>query len=137
MFSHDCEVNPCALLISKPLACRMLNFGCRSLNQNHQELRGTPCLNGLTLVWITFATFIFNCCKVIDNPIFCKAIVQATIVSSSFYVSTPAGPHFIKSLSCHLGDLTKIYKVCSNVYWFASTMFSHFELHPWILLTFH
>jgi hypothetical protein len=68
---------------------------CRCLNQNHKKLLGTPCLNDVTLVWVIFATFIFNCYSVIDSPTFYIARIQAIIVSSFYSMSTHAGPPFL------------------------------------------
>jgi hypothetical protein len=94
-FSHDCKVILRTLLICKPLACRMLNSRCWHLNQNHKKLPSTPCLNDVTLVWVIFATFIFNCCSVIDSPTFYIGRIQVNIVSFFYSMSTHVGPPFL------------------------------------------
>jgi len=73
----------------------MLSSGCVLLNQYHQELPGTPSWKGVGLVWINFATFIFNCCRLINNPTSYIDKTQATTTWSFSTVSTPTSPSFL------------------------------------------
>ncbi len=41
------------------------------------------------------ATFIFSCCKVMDNPHYFIVNIHVIIIASSFFVSTPLGPIFL------------------------------------------
>ncbi len=92
-----------------------------------------PWLNGVTLAWIIFATCIFNYCKVIDNPIYCVAKVQATTTSSSFFVSTFAGPHFLDLVLPFKWFNKKVHGMFQCLLALPQLIFSHFQLHPWLL----
>jgi len=73
----------------------MLIYGCFQLNQCHEVFFGTPCLNGVGLVWVRSTTFIFNCCSVIESPHSYIPRTHATIVTSSSFVNTHVGPIFM------------------------------------------
>ncbi len=122
------------LLIFRPFFCPMLSSGCQHLNQYHKDLLNTPCQNGVTLVWTIFATFIFNYCRVIDNPNFYIAKVITT--SSFFFVNTPHGPHFLdfvlpfKWYDKKIRRMFQCLLTCFNE-------LSHFQLYPCVLPKLH
>jgi hypothetical protein len=65
------------------------------LNQYHQEFLGTPPWKGVGLVCVKPVIFIFNCCKLMDNPISCIDKTQTTTTWYSYSVSMPIGPCFL------------------------------------------
>jgi len=73
----------------------MLIFGCLCLNQNHQLLLGIPTINGVTLVYVSSATFIFNYYRLMDSPYSCITNVHVITTTSSSFVSTPLGLIFL------------------------------------------
>ncbi len=66
----------------------MLNSRCLYLNQYHKEVLSTLPWKGVNLVWVNFATFIFNCCTLIDNPTSCIAKTQKTTTWFPFAINT-------------------------------------------------
>ncbi len=83
------------VLVLCRFVCRMLIFRCLRLNQYHQLLPGIPFRNGVSLVYFSFATFIFSCCRLMDNPHSCMSKVHLITTTSFFLVSTPLGPIFL------------------------------------------
>jgi hypothetical protein len=51
--------------------------------------------NGVGLVWMHFSTFIFNYCKLIDNPTSCINKTQATTIWSSFIINMLVSPNIL------------------------------------------
>jgi len=84
----------------------MLNSRCLFLNQYHQEFPNTLLRKSIGLVWVNFATFIFNCCTLIGSPTSYIDKTQATTAWSSSIVSTHVGLGFV--------DLVFPYKWLNN-----------------------
>jgi hypothetical protein len=72
-----------------------MTLGCLLLNLYCQKFLDTPPRKGVGFVYVNFATFIFNCCKLIDNPTSCINKTQATTTYSSFSVSMHFGLGFL------------------------------------------
>lgn len=96
-YRKNCKswVCPYVLQTSNAFGCPILTFGCLCLNQYHQLLPGIPFQNGVTLVCVRFATFIFSCYKLMDNPHSSIANVHTIIVASSSSIRTLPGPIFL------------------------------------------
>ncbi len=56
---------------------------------------GIPSQNGIALVCVSFATFIFSCCRLMYNPHSCIVNVHVVTIAHSSYVNTPFGPIFL------------------------------------------
>ncbi len=93
-----CEMNykkQMLVLVFCRLVCRMFIFRYFCLNQYHQLFPSIPSQNGVSLVYVSFVTFIFSCCGLMDNPHSCMSKVHLIITTSSSFVSTPFGPIFL------------------------------------------
>ncbi len=85
----------------------MLVCGCCHLNQyHHQLLLGIPSRNDVSFVCVSFATFVFNCCRLMDNPHSCMFKVHLINTTSFSFVSTSLSPIFL--------DLVFLFKWSKN-----------------------
>jgi hypothetical protein len=73
----------------------MFIYSCLHLNQYHQFLLNIPSQNGVTHVYVSFTTFIFNCYNLMNNLHTYITKVYATIATYYFYVSIPLGSIFM------------------------------------------
>jgi hypothetical protein len=73
----------------------MFIYSCLHLNQYHQFLLNIPSQNGVTHVYVSSTTFIFNYYNLMDNLHSYITKVHATIATYYFYVSTPLGSIFM------------------------------------------
>ncbi len=79
-----------ALHISNPSTCWMLTFGDLRLNHYYQFLLDIPSHNGVALVCVSSASFIFS--WLMDSPHSCIINIHAITTTSSYYVNTPHDP---------------------------------------------
>lgn len=64
----NCKKQVLVLVLSR-LVCRMFISRYFCLNQYHQLFPSIPSQNGVSLVYLSFVTFIFSCCGLMDNHI--------------------------------------------------------------------
>jgi hypothetical protein len=72
-------VNLYVRLISNPSTWWMPNLKCFFLNQYRQKFLSTLLHKGVSLVWISFTTFICNYCRLIDSSTSYIEKTQTTI----------------------------------------------------------
>ncbi len=131
---QELGVSPYALQTSNPFTCLILIYGRLCLNQYHQLLPGIPFQNGVAFVCVSYVTFIFSYCKLMNNPHSPITNVHVITVASFSLVRTPLGLIFLDLVFPFKWSEIDVPSLeCSVPYWPSIRNMSHFQQHPLLI----
>ncbi len=96
----------------------MFSSRCICLNESHQLLLSIPFRNGVSFICVSFATFIFSCCRLMDNPHSCMSKVHFITTTYFFSISTPFGPIFLNLLYPFRRSLMELISMSHDLFTF-------------------